>query len=640
MEEMVTLSNTLEEEKGKRIREEEKRQREEERTLQLSEANACHARTEMQLREDNEELKKMLACESEAGERWTRLIQESNESKFEAMRVADGVKRELESVREENRVVSEKKNREMMRVEREMEEEREKRRKCVEERKVMEEERKKVEIVLGEERKERESLVLVMRRKKEEVEEKEREIVLLEKKLTRAKEKEEVNAKKLENCQREMVVREEEVEEKEKERERMLMRKEKVRQMEDVRKMEEVRKVEVESDKVEEAMVLIKSLETEMEKRRGELEETKNIVEKMKRAVSIADTAAAAMARGREEAFSKVEILRSELSILMEEKKSLVMELESSRNQMAEAEAEAATHRMVRKKVLVAVASVQTEELLLKEVVVEEETAVVASSFVMLGSVSIAPVVEEVVEDEVVVKSSVDNDRSKEQREIICLLENKLEERDDIIIKQSEWRKKHMSSEMEMVKDLHELRVARKVMMAAHQTSLQRLTDELYNEREVVNVQKMEMMNHVTSTGVTHLPGHDSKKIFVETSETGVQTEEEEEEEEEEMEALSFSVQCSLVDICTLVSIPGTKRKSVESQTNGTELERREQQEESRVLHHALKKLQEELSQVRIDYDTQNGRNTTMPVMIRKMDTMTRSSPTRTGKRVVLGELN
>jgi hypothetical protein len=197
-----------------------------------------------------------------------------------------------------------------------------------------------------------------------------------------------------------------------------------------------------------------------------------------------------------------------------------------------------------------------------------------------------------------------------------------------------------MSSEMEMVKDLHELRLARKVMMAAHQTSLQRLTDELFNEREVANVQKkkMEMMNHVTSTGVTHLPGHDSKKIFVETSETGVQTEEE--EEEEEMEALSFSAQCSLVDIFTLVSIPGTKRKGVESQTNGTELERREQQEESRVLRHALKKLQEELSQVRIDYDTQNGRNTTMPVMIRKMDTMTRSSPTRTGKRVVLGELN
>ena len=177
--------------------------------------------------------------------------------------------------------------------------------------------------------------------------------------------------------------------------------------------------------------------------------------------------------------------------------------------------------------------------------------------------------------------------------------------------------------------------------MAAHQTSLQRLTDDLINEREAVNVQKMEVMNHATSTGVTHLPGHDSKKIFVETSETGVQTEEEEEEEEEEeMEALSFSVQCSLVDVTTLVSIPGTKRKSVESQTNGTELERGEQQEESRVLRHALKKLQEELSQVRIDYDTQNGRNTTMPVMIRKMDTMTRSSPTRTGKRVVLGELN
>ena len=400
-----------------------------------------------------------------------------------------------------------------------------------------------------------------------------------------------------------------------------------VQMKEQNRKESELEKQENDSA-VTEALDMITRLEQEMVQKRKELTLTKQEVNKMKKAVSIADTAAAAMARGREDAVAQLETLRASV--------------------LKEAEKAKETEKVVERKIptpMTSSTSCQTSEM-------PPPYAAGTNAATSAAKTTAA----------------------------VLALTSKLKKRESTILQQAEWREVHMDKELVFVQNIRNLRRENKALLlkekqlqktaakSTHQKTrampaLTAVTTKLMAIKSIVqqhsagqsqssqteNVPRAvptltEAFTTLVTIASTNTQIHNSTAQSVEMSRT--------------MPVLKETP-------TTLVAI-ASNPKNMTNAGAQTEPESQVEQEaqhkhnktntatseELNVLRHALRKLQEELSQVRIEYDTQHGITETYVKAVALADssgTCIDSVPQKnyqknyqqsSGSRVILGELN
>ena len=256
----------------------------------------------------------------------------------------------------------------------------------------------------------------------------------------------------------------------------------------------------------------------------------------------------------------------------------------------------------------------------------------------------------------------------------------RLAQREQVIEKQAVWRKKHLKIEMELVKSLHLSRIERKVIVQERDAALVAMNVQTDSARN----REIAMNEEIAMKELEKKDTEGKKETFynVELCDVGLQTdviEEEKEEKEtkmtetttlisiescpvviEEKEMLHMTETTTLLSIAsdpvaveatnTLNMTETTTLISIESipvmknETNEEEIKEKEKGEAA-VLRHAMRKLQEELSQVRIEYDTEFGlgARSTRGTSASSQDVQQKLSASKSPSsraRVVLGELS
>jgi hypothetical protein len=354
------------------------------------------------------------------------------------------------------------------------------------------------------------------------------------------------------------------------------------------RKEEEEEKAE----SIQDAMNLIESLENEMKQKRIELTKTKNEVIQMKKSVSIADTAAAAMARDREDAVTQLKQLKSIISEKQNAEKKEILE--------KAAKDSTAITTLVKKCSI----SCQTINSSLPLPCNENGSSSLSSS-----------------------GNNVNND-------FLLTLKKQLREREEVILRQSEWREEHMDKEVSFANDIRNLRREKKELKKKIKESSKKMPFLTESITTMVSIESQKNagtsppqersiereMPTLTESATTVMAIEPIKKIAIVTASTFVQTEQQQ---------------------------PLVEKNVQNIKDNGSS-------EEAIVLRHALRKLQEELSQIRIDYDTEYGTlTTTKATKANKAGTTTSKTTsvvtssskqasflTPASPRIVLGELN
>ena len=379
---------------------------------------------------------------------------------------------------------------------------------------------------------------------------------------------------------------------------------------------------------VTEALDMITRLEQEMVQKRKELTLTKQEVNKMKKAVSIADTAAAAMARGREDAVAQLETLRASV--------------------LKEAEKAKKTEKVVERKIptpMTSSTSCQTREM-------PPSYAAATSAATSAAKTTAA----------------------------VLALTSKLKKRESTILQQAEWREIHMDKELVFVQNIRNLRRENKALLlkekqlqktvakSTHQTTraMPALTAVTTKLMAIESIVQQHSAGQSQSSQTENVPRAvptltEAFTTLVTIPSTTTQTQNSTAQTEE----MSRTMPVLKETPTTLVAI-ASNPKNVTNAGAQTEPESQVEQEaqhkhnktntaaseELNVLRHALRKLQEELSQVRIEYDTQYGITEAHVKAVALADS-SGSVPQKnyqknyeyqhqqsSGSRVILGELN
>ena len=630
--------------------------------VQLASANACHVRSEEQLREDLEEMRVYVASETAAGERWSALVQEANRAKFQASAEVDALRRQLSQEKSKRRDEEVKISEEKEAVVRDYENMKNRHKMSVEDFRNANSKIEKLTEHLQNVTREKDSCVEETRRAQAEAEEAQRTSSLLEGTLSRlrtsleehtgendfSKTQLRILQTKVEEAEMKVEASKQRILELEKERtnavcsikreqqqakvEEASLRASFAASMERVLKEQEQEKQQLtgQSDAVEAALASIEIMENEICQKKIELEETTKEITRMKRAVSIADTAAAAMARGREEACVRVDALRKELLEVKKDHES------KAGNDKKLALENAMTE--ISKKVETLKSQLMKSQS--KECVCEPcskctvgcmntgtQTMESEKSFILLGGENIFPNKTATATSTSI--ATANEEKSNGSMIMTVAMKDlvlQLQQREFVIEKQAVWRKKHMEREMELAEKLHHARTERKSLLA--------------RVRNVEAVEAVETVTVKTSVmveeGETQTPmewlsekmGQNTDAVAITVTEVGMQT------ELEIVSTISFSssevsvqtdaetkdtkmdifedveqihmMSIEMTETTTLVSIPSTTITSSAS-TTITSSASVDGGDEAAVLRHALKKLQEELSDVRISYDTHKG---------------------------------